>query len=161
MNYNDDGDDFRFDTSSIVSKAFVNVITPADSDVKAAETVAFTIDAMEYKVGDTVVTMDAAPFIDASNRTMLPLRAFANALGVADTDILWNGTERSVTIFKGDAVVKVVIGEMSFMKNGVSVPMDTMAIIKDGRTFLPVRALGQALGADIGWDAATRTVTID
>ncbi len=79
----------------------------------------------------------------------------------ADTDILWNGTERSVTIFKGDAVVKVVIGEMSFMKNGVSVPMDTMAIIKDGRTFLPVRALGQALGADIGWDAATRTVTID
>jgi hypothetical protein len=161
MNYNDDGDDFRFDTSSVVSTAFVNVITPADADVKAAETVSFTIDAMEYKIGDTVVTMDVAPYIDSANRTMLPLRAFANALGVADSDILWNGTERSVTIFKGDAVVKVVIGEMAFMKNGVSVPMDTTAVIKDGRTFLPVRALGQALGAEIGWDAATRTVTID
>jgi len=161
MNYDTDGTDFRFDTDSLIDTAFVRVITPADADVKAAETVAFTIDAMEYKVGETVVTMDAAPFIDASNRTMLPLRAFANALGVADEDIVWNGTERSVVIFKGDAVVKVVIGEMSFMKNGVTVPMDTMAIIKDGRTFLPVRALGQALGADIGWDAATRTVTID
>lgn len=161
QNYSEEGDDFRFDTSSQVSTTFVNVITPADADVKAAETVSFTIDAMEYKIGDTVVTMDVAPYIDSANRTMLPLRAFANALGVADADILWNGTERSVTIFKGDAVVKVVIGEMAFMKNGVSVPMDTMAVIKDGRTFLPVRALGQALGADIGWDAATRTVTID
>jgi hypothetical protein len=161
QNYNDDGDDFRFDTDSLVSTAFVNVITPADTNTKARETVAFTIDSMEYKIGDTVVTMDVAPYIDSANRTMLPLRAFANALGVADTDILWNGTERSVTIFKGEAVVKVVIGQMSFMKNGVAVPMDTMAVIKDGRTFLPVRALGQALGADIGWDAATRTVTID
>jgi hypothetical protein len=161
QNYNEDGDDFRFDTDSLVSTAFVNVITPADTNTKARETVAFTIDSMEYKIGDTVVTMDVAPYIDSANRTMLPLRAFANALGVADTDILWNGTERSVTIFKGEAVVKVVIGQMSFMKNGVAVPMDTMAVIKDGRTFLPVRALGQALGADIGWDAATRTVTID
>ena len=50
---------------------------------------------------------------------------------------------------------------MSFMKNGVSVPMDTKSVIKEGRTFLPVRALGQALGAQIGWDSATRTVTID
>lgn len=160
-NYEEDGEAFFFDTDNFVDVQYVRIITPADKDVQAAETVAFTIDAMEYKIGETVVTMDVAPYIDSANRTMLPLRAFANALGVADTDILWNGTERSVTIFKGDAVVKVVIGQMSFMKNGVSVPMDTMAVIKDGRTFLPVRALGQALGGQIGWDAATRTVTID
>jgi len=161
MNYQENGDQFRFETDAVVDTAFVRVITPADSDVQAAETVSFTIDAMEYKIGETVVSMDAAPFIDASNRTMLPLRSFSNALGVTDENILWNGTERSVTIFKGDRVVKVVIGEMSFMINGVNVPMDTTAVIKDSRTFLPVRALGQALGAQIGWDAATRTVTID
>jgi hypothetical protein len=160
-NYEADGDWFAFDTDTVVDVKYVRIITPAPGDTQAGEQVTFTIDAMEYKIGEEVITMDAAPFIDASNRTMLPLRAFANALGVADENIVWNGTERSVTIFKGDAVVKVIIDQMSFMKNGVSVPMDTSAVIKNGRTFLPVRALGQALGADIGWDAATRTVTID
>lgn len=149
-----------FDQDHVVEATYIRVITPTDYDVKSIEEVVFTIDSAEYKVGETVVTMDAAPFIDASNRTMLPLRAFANALGVSDENIVWNGTERSVTIFKGDAVVKVIIGQLSFMKNGVSVPMDTTAVIKNGRTFLPVRALGQALGAEIGWDATTRSVTI-
>lgn len=160
-NYDEDDDDYFFDTDSIFDDVFVRVITPADPNVQAGETVTFTIDSREYKIGDTVITMDVAAFIDASNRTMLPLRAFANALGVTDENILWNGTERSVTIFKGDRVVKIIIDQMSFMINGVTVPMDTQAVIKDSRTFLPVRALGQALGGQIGWDAATRTVTID
>jgi hypothetical protein len=156
-----DLDEGAFTTDYVAKEVIARVITPADDNTQAGQTVAFTIDSMEYMVGDAAMTADVAPFIDANNRTMLPLRAFANALGVTNENIVWNGTERSVTIFKGDAVVKVVIDQMSFMKNGVSVPMDTKAVIKDGRTFLPVRALGQAMGAQIGWDSATRTVTID
>ncbi len=50
---------------------------------------------------------------------------------------------------------------MSFMKNGVAVPMDTNAVNMNGRTMLPLRAIGQAMGATIVWDEATRTVTVN
>ena len=32
--------------------------------------------------------------------------------------------------------------------------------IKDGRTMVPIRALAEKLGADVGWDAAMRQVTL-
>ncbi len=155
------GQDIFFEDSDTAAEvAYLNVVTPAPTDTTATAKVVFTIDAKDYKVGDTVVTGDATPFIDGNNRTMLPLRAMATALGVTDANISWNETERSVTIFKGDRVIKVVIGQSSFLLNGTPVPMDTVAVIKDSRTFLPVRALGQAMGKVVTWDEATRTVTL-
>lgn len=159
-NYEDDGDYYFFDTDSVVDTKYVRVITPAPGDTTAGEKVVFTIGSADYMVGAVKMTSDAAPYINEQGRTMLPLRALANALGVADSNIMWNEVERSVTIFKGDATIKVVIGQMSFVKNGVAVPMDTMAVINNGRTMLPLRAIGQALGAEILWDEATRTVTV-
>lgn len=150
----------KFNKSSAVTALAFNVITPADGNTKTIQKVVFTIDSMEYMVGDAKVTSDVAPYVNENGRTMLPLRAFANALNVTNDNIVWNETERSVIIFKGESTVKVVIGQMSFEKNGVNVPMDTMAMIKDGRTMLPLRAVAQALGAQIAWDDATRTVTV-
>lgn len=150
----------RFNQSSAVSALAFNVITPADGNTKTIQKVVFTIDSMEYMVGDAKVTSDVAPYVNENGRTMLPLRAFANALNVTNDNIVWNEAERSVIIFKGESTVKVVIGQMAFEKNGVNVPMDTMAMIKDGRTMLPLRAVAQALGAQIAWDDATRTVTV-
>lgn len=160
-NYLDPEDIGKFDVDGVGSKVAFRVITPAPGDTKAGETVVFTIGSAEYMVGANKVTSDVAPYINEQGRTMLPLRALANALGVVDSNIMWNEVERSVTIFKGDATIKVVIGEMSFMKNGVSVPMDTNAVIMNGRTMLPLRAIGQAMGATIVWDEATRTVTVN
>lgn len=151
----------KFDVDGVGKQVAFRVITPAPGDTKAGETVVFTIGSAEYMVGANKVTSDVAPYINEQGRTMLPLRALSNALGVVDSNIMWNEVERSVTIFKGDATIKVVIGEMSFMKNGVSVPMDTNAVIMNGRTMLPLRAIGQAMGASIVWDEATRTVTVN
>ena len=40
------------------------------------------------------------------------------------------------------------------------IALDTPAYIKSGRTYLPVRALGESLGAVVSWDEDTRTVTL-
>ncbi|HEY9061610.1 MAG TPA: stalk domain-containing protein [Pseudobacteroides sp.] len=37
---------------------------------------------------------------------------------------------------------------------------DAAPFIENGRTLVPFRAIAEALGADVGWDNATRTVTI-
>lgn len=39
-------------------------------------------------------------------------------------------------------------------------PSDSQPEIKDGRTMVPIRAVSEALGADVGWDAAARQVTL-
>jgi hypothetical protein len=44
--------------------------------------------------------------------------------------------------------------------NGVAVTMDVAPEIKDGRTMLPLRFLGNAFGVTTNWDAAVNTVTI-
>jgi len=38
--------------------------------------------------------------------------------------------------------------------------MDTAAIIRDERTFVPVRFIAEALGLTVGWDAEARAVLL-
>lgn len=39
--------------------------------------------------------------------------------------------------------------------------MDTQSVIKDGRTYAPIRYLAETFGYTVGWDEETRTVTLD
>ncbi|MBB6215601.1 hypothetical protein HNQ80_001690 [Anaerosolibacter carboniphilus] len=135
-----------------------NVITPADNNTKG-EPVQFVIDSKTMKVGDVETQMDVAPYIK-DGRTMLPVSFVAKAMGVSQNNIIWNEATRTVTIFKGSSIVTITIGSNAMNVNGTPVYMDTVAEIKDGRTMLPISFIGAALGADVTWDAATRTVTV-
>lgn len=43
--------------------------------------------------------------------------------------------------------------------NGAGINFDAAPVIIDGRTLVPVRAIFNALGAEVNWDAATKTAT--
>lgn len=43
--------------------------------------------------------------------------------------------------------------------NGQELSFDVPPTIEEGRTLVPMRAIFEALGAEVGWDGATRTVT--
>ena len=47
----------------------------------------------------------------------------------------------------------------TLQKNGVLSKMDTAPVIRDGRTYVPFRALGEALGAEVSYSPATGMVT--
>jgi len=54
-----------------------------------------------------------------------------------------------------------VIGSKTYTLNGVEAEMDVVPYVKDGRTYLPVRYVGYALGVDannILWDGKTATL---
>lgn len=57
-------------------------------------------------------------------------------------------------------ITKLTIGSRNIDVDGVSVPMDTEAFIKDGRTFIPIRFVAEAMGLNVEWDDAKREVTI-
>ncbi len=130
--------------------------TPAPTDL--TQTSVFTIGALSFVRGGVTTAIDAAPSI-VEGRTMLPLRFAALAVGVSEDNILWDPVRRTVTLI-GDRVVQLQIGSTSMLINGVAVPIDVAPSIVNGRTMLPIRALVQALRADIVWDGTARTVTV-
>jgi hypothetical protein len=56
--------------------------------------------------------------------------------------------------YKGYRIVNLVL-------NGKPLTSDVPAIIMDGRTLLPVRALSEALGTDVTWDGETYTASLN
>jgi hypothetical protein len=125
----------------------------------AGGTSVFTIGSTSYTLNGSTVTMDVAPYIKDS-RTFLPLRYVANALGVADSNIIWNPTSQMVTIIKGGTVLQLTIGSDTMMLNGATITMDTAPEITSGRTCLPVAWVAEALGASITWNATAQTATV-
>ena len=101
---------------------------------------------------------DVPSFINGDDRTMVTLRAIAEALG-AKVD--WDEATQTITITLGDKVVKLVIGQNSYTVNGQEHPMDTAAAVSNGRTVVPARVIGEALGAKVGWNPQTSAVTVD
>jgi hypothetical protein len=51
-------------------------------------------------------------------------------------------------------------GEIYYIKNGEKVYMDVKPFIKDGRTFLPIRFVAEALGCKVEWDEEKGEVKI-
>lgn len=152
---------YRGFTNRVARFDFANVITAAPGETRA--TSVFAIDSNTYTVieaGKEVErTMDVAPYIKDS-RTFMPVRFVADALGVSENNINWNADTKTATIFKGDRIVQMTIGNNVVTVNGAQVVMDTVPEIVDGRVMLPIIYLGQAFGAEMTWDGDARTVTV-
>lgn len=106
--------------------------------------------------GETQV-LDAAPEI-YNSRTMLPIRAIAEAAGA---EVEWEQETRTVTITSayGDEV-SCTIGSNVLTINDEDSLMDVSPYVKSGRTYLPVRAVSEALEMDVDWEGSTATVTL-
>jgi hypothetical protein len=119
----------------------------------------FTIGSMTYTVNGVAMTADYAPFI-SGDRTFLPVRFVAYALGVTEANIIWDQANQTVTLMKGDKVVQLKVGSTTLLVNGAPITMDVAPINTGERVCLPIRFVAQAFGADVAWDAATQVVTI-
>ena len=130
------------------------VLLLALSSVNAfADDVIINIDSTEVEFNEEL----GFPFIDENNRTQVPFRAALEKYG-AEVD--WDNESRAAIAVKGEMVVKVPIGENYILKNDEEIPVDTAARIVNGRTFLPIRAVIEAFGSEVQWDAALNTVVI-
>ncbi|MFD2673455.1 copper amine oxidase N-terminal domain-containing protein [Marinicrinis sediminis] len=92
------------------------------------------------------------PYINQDNRTMVPVRFFAEAMGVSEGDIYWDSETQTTMMVKGDTEIKITLGDNEMWKNDTRIMMDTEAEIQDGRIFIPVRFAAEGLGASVAWD---------
>jgi hypothetical protein len=57
-------------------------------------------------------------------------------------------------------VLVLTIGSADMTVDGRMMTLDAPPVILESRTLVPIRAVAEALGAIVSWDASTRTVTI-
>lgn len=112
--------------------------------------------AVDVNVNNTRISFDVEPQI-INERTMVPMRAIFEVLG-ANVD--WDGNMQTITATRGNDTILLTIGSDIMTVNGDTKILDSAPVMADNRTLVPVRAISEALGSDVGWDDSTRTVNI-
>ena len=91
-------------------------------------------------------------------RTMVAMRRIFEKLGAT---VDWDGKTKTIVAEKADKKIILQIGNEIMINNGVEEKLDTAPIMKYGSTFVPVRAVAQALEAEVEWSDYYKTVYIN
>ncbi|MBT9173013.1 MAG: Tungstate-binding protein TupA [Syntrophomonadaceae bacterium] len=102
------------------------------------------------------VTMDVKP-IRENNTVLLPLRAVLSELGA---EAAWDAGNRRVNIRRGRTDLTLTIGSTAVLKNGAQMSVAVPPRIVNGRTFVPLRFVIDAVGAQAVWRERDLTVAI-
>ncbi len=97
------------------------------------------------------------PFVDEASRTQIPVKVVLERLGVS---IGWDGERKEVIASNETSECLIPIGKKMMIINGETQTTDTSALIKKGRTFIPIKQVAEALGYHVSWDAYKRAVYI-
>ena len=100
--------------------------------------------------------MDVSPEV-RSERTMVPIRAVAEALGA---DVSWNQATQGISMTRAGTTVVMTLDNTTAAVNGVPVEMDVAPYANGGRTLIPARYVAEFFGQKVDWDGAKRRVLI-
>lgn len=98
------------------------------------------------------------PYINLDNRTMIPLRKTIETIGA---NVSFNQAEQTITVIKNETTVTIPIGENYITVNGEKILTDTCAVIKENRTYIPLRAVLNAFGCNVEYHQNSLTVIIN
>lgn len=107
-------------------------------------------------VDGRTVGLSVPPVIE-NGRTMVPVRFIGENFGASFT---WDEKTSKVTYNLAGLTIELIIGKNTAKVNGQNVSLDVPPYIKDGRTMVPLRFVGEYMEASFAWDDKTRTVTI-
>lgn len=103
----------------------------------------------------------AAPVPMVGGRTLVPVRLIGEALGAT---VVWNAEYQEVMYLKGSLTVALRVGDTLVRVDDLTRSnrffIDPVPQIIEGRTYVPVRVVSEALGATVQWIDQTRQVVI-
>lgn len=88
---------------------------------------------------------------------MVPMRAILASLGAG---LHYDAKTRVITASKGDTRIVLKVGSHVAKVNDREVKMNQPAVVIQGSTFVPVRFVSEALGAEVKWVPQVNTVVI-
>ncbi len=117
-----------------------------------------SVDKITVTMNGEAMQFDAEPVVE-NNSVLIPMRAIFEALGC---DVTYDETDgkKNITATNAENQITLEIGSDKMYVNGEEKELIAPAKIFSGRTLVPVRAISEALGADVNWSAETKTITI-
>ena len=104
------------------------------------------VDNVEKSVDST--NNQVVPFIK-NDRTLVPVRFISENMGAK---VGWEASTSTVTVEGEGVVVQLVIGSKTMKVGSKEVELDVAPEIFEGRTYLPLRSLAEALGKEVFYD---------
>lgn len=108
-----------------------------------------------YMDGEEVI-FDTQPFIE-NGRTLVPMRAIFEKYGAR---VDWDDDTNTVTAYTKGMILSMDINNTTIFKNTLPEETDVPAILRDGRTYVPLRLVAETLNSDVVWDDKTKSVFI-
>lgn len=121
---------------------------------------------ISYEPGTIKIVMNGkriypdTPPAAIDGRTLVPIRAVAEAMGYT---VSWNAEEGLIYLLPGNYDGNTVIfglGYGDYLVNDETHYLDVPPIAVNGRTYIPLRAAAESMGADVSWDGNSNTAYI-
>lgn len=109
---------------------------------------------VDIAVNGNILKTDSAPYID-NGVTFVPVRFVSQALGC---EVGWDGSNVSIT--NGTDSIRLTVGSRTAYVNDARRTLGTSPHIINSRTYVPVRAVCEMLGADVQWLDGYHTVSV-
>lgn len=113
-----------------------------------------------YVNGAPVTFSENQPML-INNRTMIPLREMFR---IFDFDVSYHDDTRTIYLKNDERKVFFRIGDLRFFIEENSVirhrDLDVAPVLQDSRTYIPLRAVAEVMGAEVEWDSETASVLI-
>ncbi len=117
-----------------------------------------------YVDGEIVEFADQNAYITDEGRTLVPARGVFEAM---DCMVLWNAENYTVTVsnesLKKEILLTIDGADMKVVTDGKeeTKTLDVPAKLMNNRTMIPLRAVSEALGCDVGWNDEEYRVDIE
>ncbi|MTI85754.1 MAG: copper amine oxidase [Firmicutes bacterium] len=108
-----------------------------------------------YLNGDRIF-FDVPPLVK-DGRTLVPLRKIFEALGAR---VDWEKETQTITANLGEREIQLEINSEEAFVNGEKVFLDAPSRVVEGRTLVPLRFVGESLGAQVHWQDSPPAVFI-
>lgn len=113
----------------------------------------------KVEIDGKLINSDVDAFVQ-NGRAMVPLRAIGEALDTEFGYHFINEELKVVWMIRYDTKIDLNIGDHRIFKDGRFLFMDQPPILKEGRTFVPVRYIAELFDCKVEWDESISTVKI-
>ena len=151
--------------AAIITVMSVNVNAAENSYIERDRAELTNSGTITYDDGDEVLVVVKGEYIDfdvppaiEDNRVLVPMRNIFTALGA---EVYWQQDVQTVIAVRGDVVIAMQLGQNYLFKNNEKIEIPTASVARDGRTLVPIRAVSEALDAEVSYNGNTKTVVIN
>jgi hypothetical protein len=101
--------------------------------------------------------MTEPPPITRNGCALVPISALADTL---QGKVVWDDEQQTVTFTKNRDTIRMRVDSDQAKMNGQELPLDAPVYNIDGRVYVPLVSIAEAMGAKMEWDEEIRTVKL-